>query len=231
MTATAERVTDALAWLERRGSKRVRDDMRFCYGITAPKAYGVPVGTIQQLGKQLGRDHDLALALWGTGWYEARMLCAFMDQPERVTPAQMDRWARDFDNWGICDTVCFHLFDRTPHAWKKVGPWSRRREEFVKRAAFALLAGLALHDKQADDEAFLEGLSLVERAAGDERNFVKKGVSWALRVIGRRNRALNVACLETARRLAGSDQPAAQWIGRLAVKELASPAVRRKLRG
>jgi 3-methyladenine DNA glycosylase AlkD len=231
VTATAERVTDALAWLERRGSKRVRDDMRFRYGITAPKAYGVPVGTIQQLGKQLGRDHDLALALWGTGWYEARMLCAFMDQPERVTPAQMDRWARDFDNWGICDTVCFHLFDRTPHAWKKVGPWSRRREEFVKRAGFALLAGLALHDKKADDEAFLAGLALIEPAAEDGRNFVKKGVSWALRVIGRRNRALNVACLETARRLAGSDQPAAQWIGRLAVKELASPAVRRKLRG
>jgi 3-methyladenine DNA glycosylase AlkD len=231
VTATTERVKEALAWLERRGSTRVRDDMQFRYGITAPKSYGVPVGTIQQLGKQLGRDHDLALALWGTGWYEARMLCAFMDQPERVTPAQMDRWARDFDNWGICDTVCFHLFDRTPHAWKKVGPWSRRREEFVKRAGFALLAGLALHDKKADDEAFLAGLALIEPAAADGRNFVKKGVSWALRVIGRRNRTLNAACLETARRLVGSDQPAAQWIGRLAVKELASPAVRRKLRG
>ncbi len=229
-TATAQRVKDALAWLERRGSKRVREEMLTRYGITAPKAYGVPVGTIQQLGKQLGRDHELAIALWATGWYEARMLCSFVDQPERVTPAQMDRWARDFDNWGICDTICFHLFDRTPHAWKKPGPWSRRRDEFVKRAAFALLAGLALHDKQADDEAFLEGLSLVERAAGDERNFVKKGVSWALRVLGRRNRALNRASLETARRLVDSDQRAAQWIGRQAMKELSSPAVQRKLR-
>jgi 3-methyladenine DNA glycosylase AlkD len=230
VTATAERVDAALAWLERRSSKRVREDMLSRYGITAPKAWGVPVGTIQQLGKQLGRDHDLALALWPTGWYEARMLCAFIDQPERVTPAQMDRWVRDFDNWGICDTICFHLFDRTPHAWKKLGPWSRRREEFVKRAAFALLAGLALHDKKADDAAFLAALALVEPAAVDDRNFVKKGVSWGLRVLGRRNRTLNAACLATARRLARSDQPAAQWIGRQAAKELASPAVRRKLR-
>jgi 3-methyladenine DNA glycosylase AlkD len=230
VTATAERVSEALAWLERRGSKRVREDMLSRYGITAPKAYGVPVGTIQQLGKQLGRDHDLAVALWATGWYEARMLCAWVDQPERVTPAQMDRWARDFDNWGICDTICVHLFDRTPHAWKKLAPWSRRREEFVKRAAFALLAGLSLHDKKAEDQSFLSTLPLIERAAEDDRNFVKKGVSWALRVMGRRNRRLNSACLETARRLVDADQPAAQWIGRMAVKELASPLVRRKLR-
>ena len=230
MTATAERVSEALAWLERRGSKRVREDMLSRYGITAPKAYGVAVGTIQQLAKQLGRDHDLAVALWATGWYEARMLCAWVDQPERVTPAQMDRWARDFDNWGICDTICVHLFDRTPHAWKKLAPWSRRREEFVKRAAFALLAGLSLHDKKAEDQAFLRTLPLIERAAEDDRNFVKKGVSWALRVMGRRNRTLNAACLETARRLVDSGQPAAQWIGRQAVKELASAAVRRKLR-
>lgn len=230
MTATAGRVTEALTWLERRGSRRVRDDMDRRYGIKATKAYGVSVAAIQQLARRLGRDHDLADALWATEWYEARMLAAFVDQPERVTAAQMDRWARDFDNWAVCDTVCFHLFDRTALAWKKVGPWSRRREEFVKRGAFALLAGLALHDKTADDDRFVSALAALERAAGDERNFVKKGVSWALRVTGRRNRALNTACLETARRLAGSDQPAAQWIGRQAVKELASLAVRRRLR-
>jgi 3-methyladenine DNA glycosylase AlkD len=230
VSATAGRVKEALAWLERRRSKRVREDMESRYGIITPKAYGVPVSVIQQLGKQLGRDHELAAALWETEWYEARMLTAFVDEPERVTPAQMDRWARDFDNWGICDTICFHLFDRTAHAWKKVGPWSKRREEFVKRAAFALLAGLSLHDKKADDKAFLRTLPLIERAAGDDWNFVKKGVSWALRVMGRRNHALNAACLDTARRLVGSEQPAAQWIGRQAVKELSSTAVVRKLR-
>jgi 3-methyladenine DNA glycosylase AlkD len=141
----------------------------------------------------------------------------------------MDRWARDFDNWAICDTVCFHLFDRTPHAWQKVEQWSRRRDEFVKRAAFALLAGLSLHDKRAGDEAFLRSLVLVERAAADDRNFVKKGVSWALRVIGRRNQALNAAAVEVSRRLAESSKPAARWVGKGALKELTSPVVRRRL--
>jgi 3-methyladenine DNA glycosylase AlkD len=215
-----DRVNETLAWLERRGSRRVRDDMANRYGIHAPKAYGVSVGTIQQRAKQLGRDHDLAAALWETGWYEARMLTAYIDEPERVTAAQMDRWARDFDNWGICDTVCFCLFDRTPHAWRKVEQWSRRRDEFVKRAAFALLASLALHDKRTGDEPFLRSLELVERAAPDERNFVKKGVSWALRAIGRRNKALNAAAVKTARRLVASPEPAARWVGKDALREL-----------
>ena len=144
------------------------------YAITAPKAFGVSVATLKQLAKRLGRDHHLALALWDTGWYEARMLAAFVDEPARVTSAQMDRWAKDFDNWAICDTHCFHLFDCTPHAWKKVRQWSGRREEFVKRAAFALVAGIALHDKKAPDGPFLDALPLAERAAGDHRNFVKK---------------------------------------------------------
>ena len=219
----------ALAWLERRGSLRVREEMPVRYGITAAKAFGVSVGTIQQLARQLGTDHDLAAALWATGWYEARLLAAFVDDPARVTPAQMDRWARDFDNWGICDTVCFKLFDRTPHAWRKIEQWSRRRDEFVKRGAFALLASVALHDKRGADAPFLASLSLIERAAADERNFVKKGVSWALRAVGRRNRELHTAAVELAGRLAGSAEPAPRWIGKDALRELASPAVRRQL--
>ena len=131
------RVAAALRWLERRGNRRNRDGMAR-YGIVSPKVFGVSVATVRQLGKELGPDHELAQALWATGWYEARMLCAFVDEPAAVTPAQMDRWAADFDNWAICDTICFHLFDRSPSAWKKPGPWNRRREEF------ALLAGLAL---------------------------------------------------------------------------------------
>ncbi|MGH7552942.1 MAG: DNA alkylation repair protein [Longimicrobiales bacterium] len=228
MTATTDGVREALTWLERNGTKRDREGLKR-YGIIAPKAYGVSVAKIQQLAKRLGRDHDLAIALWKTGWYEARMLTSFIDDPAQVTPAQMDRWAKDFDNWGICDTVCFHLFDRTPHAWKKVEQWSRRRDEFVKRAAFALLAGLALHDKRAGDERFIRSLEFVERAADDDRNFVKKGVSWALRVVGRRNQVLNEAAVETARRIAESAEPAAKWIGKGAVKELTSPAVRKRV--
>jgi 3-methyladenine DNA glycosylase AlkD len=199
------------------------------YGIYVDKAYGIPIGTLQGLAKRLGRNHDLAGALWKTGWYEARIVAAFIGEPERVTPAQMDRWCRDFDNWGICDTVCFHLFDRTPHAFAKVEPWAGKQEEFVKRGAFALLACLALHDKKADDDAFLRRLPLIEREAADDRNFVKKGVSWALRLIGRRNLKLNQAAVIVARRLAASPEPAARWIGRGTVRELTSPAVVRRL--
>jgi 3-methyladenine DNA glycosylase AlkD len=223
------RTTEALAWLERRGSARVRGEMLTRYGIDAPKSYGVPMGTIQQLAKQLGRDHALAAELWATGWYEARTLAALVDEPERVSTAQMDRWARDFDNWAICDTVCFKLFDRAPHAWSKVAPWCRRKDEFVRRAGFVLLACLALHDKAAGDEPFRRGLALIERGAPDERNFVKKGVSWALRAVGRRNRALNAEAIELARRLAESPDPAPRWIGKDALRELGGPVVRRQL--
>jgi 3-methyladenine DNA glycosylase AlkD len=226
--SNAEKVREVLAWLERHGTKRNREGLAR-YGIQAAKAYGVSVADIQRLAKRLGRDHALAAALWETGWYEARMLTSFVDDPARVTPAQMDRWARDFDNWAICDTLCFHLFDRTPHAWRKVEQWSRRRDEFVRRAAFALLASLALHDKRAGDEPFIRSLVFVERGASDERNFVKKGVSWALRAVGRRNQALNAAALEVARRLAESPEAAARWVGKDAFRELTSPAVRRRL--
>ncbi len=228
VTPTSERVREALTWLERKGTKRTREGMAR-YAIVAPKVFGVSVAMIRQLSKRLGRDHELALALWETGWYEARMLTSFVDEPARVTATQMDRWAKDFDNWAICDTLCFHLFDRTPHAWKKVEQWSKRRHEFVKRAAFALLASVALHDKRAPDDPFLKSLELIEREAADERNFVKKGVSWALRSIGRRNQSLNAAALETARRLASSPEPAARWVGKDALRELTSPVVQRRL--
>jgi 3-methyladenine DNA glycosylase AlkD len=227
----AERVREVLDRLERRGSRRAREEMRTRYGIVAPKAYGVAMGVIQQVAKSLGRDHALAAALWATGRYEARLLAAYVDEPERVTAAQMDRWARDFDNWGVCDTLCFCLFDRTPHAWRKVEQWSGRRDEFVKRAAFALLASVALHDKRTGDAPFLRTLPLIERAAADERNFVTKGVSWALRSVGRRSLPLNTRAVELARRLAASDEPAARWVGKDALRELTSPKVKARLTG
>ena len=227
--STDARVREVLATLERKGSRKNREGMAR-YGIVADKVFGVSVSEIQKIAKTLGRDHDLALALWKTGWYEARMMTAFVDEPAAVTPRQMDRWAKDFDNWAICDNTCFHLFDRTPHAWKKISQWSTRREEFVKRAAFALLAGVALHDKKAPDAPFLRALTLVERAAPDDRNFVKKGVSWGLRVLGRRNRTLNKAAVEISRRLVASPRPAAAWIGRDAFRELTSAMVQRRLK-
>jgi 3-methyladenine DNA glycosylase AlkD len=209
----------ALTWLKRNSTKATRDGMAR-YGIPSDNALGVSVANIRVLAKRLGRNHELAAALWETGVYEARMLTSFVDEPERVTPAQMERWCRDFDNWAICDTLCFHLFDRTPHAWHMVAKWCNRREEFVKRAAFALLASLAVHDKRAADAPFAESLHFIERAATDERNFVKKGVSWALRTIGRRNLALNAAAVTVARRLAESRQATARWVGKDALREL-----------
>jgi 3-methyladenine DNA glycosylase AlkD len=217
-TNRGQAVKDALAWLERRGTKRNVQGLSR-YGIQARKAFGVPVGTIKQLGKKLGTDHDLALALWKTGWYEARLLAAFVGDPARLTVAQMNAWCRDFENWGDCDTVCFHLFDKTPHAWGRITAWSRKRGEFEKRASFALLASVALHDKHAPDAPFVRSLTLIERAAADDRNFVKKAVSWALRGIAKRNKTMHRAAVASARRLAARDG-SARWVGLDVLREL-----------
>lgn len=215
--------------LERLADKRVLNDMSERYGIHTKKAFGVSMSNIQKVAKPLGRDHELAAALWETGWYEARMLTSFVDDPARVTSAQMDRWARDFDNWGIVDTLCFNLFDRTPHAWRKVKEWTNKESEFVKRAGFALLWSLTVHDKLASDEQFLQGLEYVEREAVDERHFVKKAVNMALRAVGKRNQALNAAAVKVARRLSESTNASAKWIGKDALRELTSASVIRRL--
>ncbi|QOY91895.1 DNA alkylation repair protein [Paludibaculum fermentans] len=212
-----------MAWLEEASTPRDRENL-VRFGINAKEALGVSMANIQSIAKRLGRSHELAAALWATGVYEARMLTAFVDDPTEVTPAQMDRWCRDFDNWGICDTLCFCLFDRTPHAWAKVAQWGARDEEFIKRAGFALLASLAGHDKESGDEPFLASLPLIESAAFDDRNFVKKGVSWALRGLGRRGPDVCQAALVVARRLADSTHPGARWVGRDALRDLTKRA-------
>jgi 3-methyladenine DNA glycosylase AlkD len=219
---------EVLKWLERKGTRRTVLGMAR-YGIEAKRAFGVPMGTLLSLRKRLGKDHALSLALWKSGWYEARLLAALVGDPQRVTRRQMNAWAASFENWGDCDTVCFHLFDRTPFAWEKARQWSTSPSEFVKRAGFVLMACLALHDKAASDAQFLAFLPLIEQGAHDERNFVKKGVNWALRAIGRRNLALNAASLPVAKRLALSEEAACRWVGKDALRELASPKVRSRL--
>jgi 3-methyladenine DNA glycosylase AlkD len=221
-------VASVLAWLKKHSSDATREGMAR-YGIPSENAAGISVADIRLLAKRLGRNHALALALWETGSYEARMLTPFVDEPDQVTPAQMDRWCRDFDSWAICDALCFHLFDKTPHAWNKIAKWSDARAEFVKRAAFALLASVALHDKSAPDKQFLYSLPLIERAASDDRNFVKKAVSWALRGIGKRNPKLHSAALKLANRLVKSPDSTARWIGRDTLHDLNTPATRRRL--
>jgi 3-methyladenine DNA glycosylase AlkD len=223
----SEQLALALAMLEKRSTQRDRDNLAR-FGITAHQPLGVSMAAIQAVAKHLGPSHELAEALWETGRYEARLLAAFVAEADRVTPEQMERWCRDFDNWGVCDTLCFKLFDRTPHAWGKVREWADAPEEFVKRSAYALLASLSLHDKAAGDEAFLASLPLVERAASDPRNFVKKGVSWALRSIGRRTPALGAAATALAQRLSVAPEPAARWVGKDALREFTRLAKRAK---
>lgn len=214
------------------GSQKAREGMAR-FAITSDRAFGIPVGDIRALAKSLRgarvpkdqadaakrRNHALALELWKAGWYEARMLACFVDEPSLVTPAQMDRWARDFDNWAICDTACFHLFDKTPHAMTKVVEWAARDEEFVKRGAFAIIASVALHNKKATDDIFTDALRLAELHADDARNFVKKAVSWALRGIGARRPTLKPAVLRIAERLAASPDRARRWIGKDVLRE------------
>jgi 3-methyladenine DNA glycosylase AlkD len=216
----ASAVDVSLALLRKKATARDMANLAK-FGINPPKPIGVSMANIQAVAKKVGRSHELALGLWDTGWYEARMLASLVDDPAAVTPAQMDRWCRDFDNWGICDTVCFKLFDQSPHAAGRVPKWAVKRGEFQKRAGFALLACLALHDKAAPDAQFLEGLALIERGAADDRNFVKKAVSWALRSIGRRSPKLRAASKVVARRLSASDDTAARWVGKDALREFA----------
>jgi 3-methyladenine DNA glycosylase AlkD len=224
-------VDSSLAWLKKHSSKAVRNGMAR-YAIPSDKAFGVKMGDIQKLAKLLGRDHALAQELWKTGVYEARMLYAYVEEIGKVTPRLMDARARDFDNWAICDTLCFALWVHSPHALKQVRKWAASRKEYVKRASFALLASLALRGKGRDvDDADLLGcLPLIEKAAADERNFVKKGVSWALRGVGRRSPKLNQASVALARKLALAKEPAPRWIGKDALRELTGAVVQKRLK-
>ncbi len=227
--STAEQTQAALDWLKRKGTKSIRDNMGPKYGIHVDQAFGVSMANMKLLAKQLGKHHELAAALWNTGWYEAQMLASMVDEPEKVTSAQMDSWCENFDNWAICDTMCFNLFDRTPHAWTKVKKWSKQSGEFQKRTAFALLWSLTVHDKHADDAKFLNGLKLIEQAANDERHFVKKAVNMALRATGKRNLALNKAAITAAQALADSADATSRWIGKDALRELKSPVLIKRL--
>jgi 3-methyladenine DNA glycosylase AlkD len=219
----------ALRWLKSHSTKANRDGMAR-FAIPSENALGVAMRDIKALGRKLGHNHELASALWNTEVYEARMLASFVGDPTKLTSAEMDRWCKDFDNWAFCDAMSFNLFDRTPHAWEKVAQWSSKRNEFEKRTAFALLWSLTVHDKSASDDQFIQGIALIEREAGDGRNFVKKAVNMALRAIGKRNLALNTSAVAVARRLADSQDATAKWVGKDALRELTSPGVKKRLR-
>jgi 3-methyladenine DNA glycosylase AlkD len=212
-------VDEVLAELANLGSERNRQGMSR-FGINIERAYGVSVGEIRKLGKRTRRDHKLALALWATGKHEARILASIIADPLQVTVRLMNTWIRDFDSWDLCDQCCGNLFIQTPYAWKKAVEWTRRKAEFEKRAGFALMAHLASHAKNAPDERFLAFFPLIERA-DDDRNFVRKAVSWALRGIGKRNERLRAAAVVTARQMLSGTR-SQRWVARDALLELTS---------
>lgn len=222
VTKAAPDLKSILAELKRAGSPGYKADMAKRYGIvTKAEVYGVPVSTLRGMAKRIGYDHALAEQLWATGIHDARMLATMVDAPADVTSAQMERWVKDMDNWGIVDTACFHYWDRTPFAFDKIEKWSKAKDEFVKRAAFALLASCALH-KQGTDEQFLRGLELIERESSDSRNFVKKGANWALRGIGgKKSPKLRAAARALAKKLAESSDPTERWNGKDALRAFA----------
>lgn len=190
------------------------------FGIHATNVIGLSVPQIRAIARRVGSDQELAGQLWATGIHDARILASLVGDPRKITRTTMDRWTGDFASWDICDACCCNLFDRTPYRWQKVRKWARNDGEFVRRAAFATLAGLAVHDKGAEDRLFLDALPLIEKYAFDDRNFVRKSVNWALRNIGKRNATLRPPAIACAQRIRAQGTRAARWIAADALREL-----------
>jgi 3-methyladenine DNA glycosylase AlkD len=199
------------------------------YGIATGRALGLSMPTLRKMARKTGRDHGLASDLWKSGIHEARVLAAMVDAPSKVTERQMERWVTEFDSWDVCDGCCGSLFNKTPFAHAKALEWSRRKEEFVKRAGYVLMAELAVHDKESPDGAFLKFFDAIEKGSTDGRNFVKKAVNWALRQIGKRNRKLNAEALKFAARISKLESGSARWVASDAARELRSEAVQKRL--
>jgi len=197
-------------------------------GIDVSHAFGVGVPDIRSVAKKYGTDQDLARALWRTGIHEARILATLVADPYAIDDEDMESWAADLSSWDVCDFAA-DLFGRTPAGIAKIPAWSRRSEGYVKRCAFSMIARRAVSAKSAPDREFLGYLSVIRRAADDPRNEVKKGVSWALRQIGKRNRALHAAAVEEAERILELAAPSARWIARDVLRELGSEKTRSRL--
>jgi 3-methyladenine DNA glycosylase AlkD len=192
------------------------------YGINVDNALGIPMPVIRTMAKRIGRNHELAQLVWDSKIHEARILAALIDEPKKVTFEQMESWILEVDSWDVCDQLCANLLDKTIYAYPAAKAWSKRDEVFVKRAGYVLMAALAVHDKKAKDEVFLEFLESICEGSSDDRNFVKKSVNWALRQIGKRNLELNKAATSMAERIDKSGSSSSHWIAKDALRELKS---------
>lgn len=201
------------------------------FGISTHNTLGVTVTDLRKIAKPFGKDHALAIELWNTGIHEARILATIVDDPDMVGEKQMESWIKNFDSWDVCDQACMNLFSRTRLAWEKAIEWSSRKEEFEKRAGFAMMAVLAVHDSRTGNEKFMNLLPIIAKNSNDERNYVKKAVNWALRQIGKRNAMLNREAIRTAGEIMEIDSPAAKWIASDAIRELESSTIRERLSG
>lgn len=217
-----------LSAMRAEGSEENRKGMAR-FGINTENAFGVSMPFTRSFIKAHKKNHALALALWDTKYHEARILACLIEDPKVLTEAQMDAWVNEFSSWDLCDQCCSNLFSKSEFALKKVHEWARREEEFVKRAAFALIAALAVHAKKEKDEVFIALFQLIERAAYDERNFVKKAVNWALRQIGKRNLRLNEEAINCAENILQQNTKSAKWIASDALRELKKPELRERL--
>ena len=223
------KATELVMHLKKKGTERNKEGMAR-FGINVENAAGVSVTELRRLARNIGPHHALSLDLWKSKLHEARMLASMIGDPLKVTERQMEEWVRDFDSWDVCDQVCGNLFDKTQFASKKAMEWSSRKEEYVKRAGFVLMATLAVHDKKSGKGAFEKFFPVIIRECRDDRNYVKKAVNWALRQIGKRSLTLNREALEVCARIAAIDSPAAKWIASNAKWELESEAVQKRLR-
>lgn len=200
------------------------------FGINTNNAFCVSMPDIRKIAKDAGKSHSLALELWNSGIHEAKTLASMVDEPQLVTELQMEERVKKFDSWDVCDQVCGNLFDKTEFAYKKAEEWSSRKEEFVKRAGFVLMACLAVHDKKAEDACFIKLFPIIRRESVDERNFVRKAVNWTLRQIGKRNMNLNKLAIKTAEEILLIDSKSAKWVASDALRELKSVNVQKRLK-
>ena len=200
------------------------------FGINPKNTYGVSIPNLRNMAKKIGKNHKLAQQLWKSDIHEARILAGMIDDVKLVTEKQMEKWVKEFDSWDVCDQVCMNLFDKTEFAYQKAVEWASKKEEFIKRAGFAMMAVLAWHDKNAKDEKFLKFFPVIKKASTDNRNFVKKAVNWALRQIGKRNLNLNKIAIKTAKEIKKIDSKSAKWIASDAIKELTSKAIQKRLK-